>query len=310
MASNLQFVDIDLQSAQKVINSPDPSAAQDVATKNYVDNYVQGLSWKDEVRVAATGNAALATAYENGDTVDGVVLVTGDRLLLPAQTTQTENGIYTVNASGAPTRALDANSSSELNNATVMVTDGTVNSGKTFTQTTKNPTLGSSNIVWVQYATGSTYVAGDGLTDSPAGTFNVADDGNGSITVTANAIKVNTGTAANTSLEVAGSSVRVASAGIGAGLTGGSGSPVIADNSITARWKEQVTHSSGTTVTFTHNLGRTNLGYIVSVYYTSSGATPGKDLTAGCSIVKSSNAVTVTFNASQSSNTIGIGVVG
>lgn len=59
------------------------------------------------VRVATTANGTLATAFANGSTVDGVVLATGDRILLKNQTTTTDNGIYTVNASGAPTRAAD-----------------------------------------------------------------------------------------------------------------------------------------------------------------------------------------------------------
>lgn len=59
------------------------------------------------VRVATTANGTLSTAFENGDTVDGVVLATGDRILIRRQTTASENGIYVVNASGAPTRATD-----------------------------------------------------------------------------------------------------------------------------------------------------------------------------------------------------------
>lgn len=119
----------------------------------YVTGLLDGLKWKNSVKVATTTNGTLATAYENGDTVDGVSLSTGDRILLKNQTTQTENGIYTVNASGAPTRASDANSAAELEGATVTVQQGTSNANTTWTQTTDGITLGSSNLVWAQFGT-------------------------------------------------------------------------------------------------------------------------------------------------------------
>ncbi len=154
---------LDLTS-QKIINLADPTAATDAANKQYVDNFINGISWKNEVRAATTTNGTLASAYANASSIDGVTLATGDRILIKNQTTQTENGIYTVNASGAPTRATDADSTTELNNATVYVTTGTVNAGLQFTQTTANPTIGSSNIVFAQVSTGSSYTNGTGLT--------------------------------------------------------------------------------------------------------------------------------------------------
>ena len=159
--------------SQKITNLADGSAATDAVTKQQLDNAVNGLSWKQPVRVATTANGTLASAYANGSSVDGQSLVTGDRILIKNQTAQSENGIYTVNAAGAPTRALDADSSGDLQSATVYVVAGTTNADKAFTQTTDTPTLGSSNIVWAQVGGGSAYTAGGGLTESPAGTFNV-----------------------------------------------------------------------------------------------------------------------------------------
>ncbi len=136
------------------------------AVKTYVDNAVQGLSWKQAVRVATTANGTLATAFENGDTVDGVTLATGDRILLKNQTDQTENGIYVVAASGAPARASDANTGVELRGATVYVEEGTANADTVYNQTTNGTiTIGSSNIVWAlvnggAVPTASTTVAG------------------------------------------------------------------------------------------------------------------------------------------------------
>jgi hypothetical protein len=47
-------INLDLNSAAKIVNAPNPTAAQDVATKAYVDSAVEGLSWKDSVRATLT----------------------------------------------------------------------------------------------------------------------------------------------------------------------------------------------------------------------------------------------------------------
>lgn len=88
--------------------------------------------FKDPVRVATTAAGTLASDFENGDTVDGVVIETGDRILIKNQADATENGIYVIPASGAPARASDADSSAEMIGAAVVVTDGTVNAGKLY----------------------------------------------------------------------------------------------------------------------------------------------------------------------------------
>jgi len=154
---------IDLRN-QRAINGADATSATDLVTKQQLDAAIAGLSWKQPVRVATTTNGTLATAYANGQTVDGVTLATGDRLLLKDQTTQTDNGIVIVQATGAPVRATDADSTAELNAAAVYVTSGTVNADKAFTQTTDSPTIGTSNIVWAQIGGGTLPTAGNGLT--------------------------------------------------------------------------------------------------------------------------------------------------
>jgi hypothetical protein len=110
-------------------------------------------SWKEPVRAASTGNGTLSTAFENGDTLDGVTLATGDRILLKDQSTGSQNGIYVVNASGAPTRAVDADSGGELVGATVFVSEGTANADKVFACTTNATiTVGSTSLVFSQGA--------------------------------------------------------------------------------------------------------------------------------------------------------------
>jgi hypothetical protein len=130
-----------------------------------VDGLINGLAWKPAVRAATTANGALATAYANGQTVDGVTLATGDRILLKNQTTGADNGIYTVNASGAPTRALDADGGSELGpNTTVMVSEGTVNADTAWTNTTNGViTIGTTATTWAPVSSGSSYTASLGV---------------------------------------------------------------------------------------------------------------------------------------------------
>lgn len=158
---------LDLQ-AQRLQNMADPSSGTDAATKQYVDNLVNGLSWKSQVRAATTTNGTLATAFANGQTVDGVTLATGNRILLKNQTTQSENGIYVVAASGAPTRATDADSAAELVNATVYVSEGTANADTAWTQTANAPiTVGTTALTWAQVGGNSGFTtAGNGLTST------------------------------------------------------------------------------------------------------------------------------------------------
>ena len=152
----------DFQSARGT-NFADPSSASDAATKNYVDNAIAGLAWKQPVSAATTTNGALATAYANAQVIDGVTLVTGMRILLKNQTAGLENGIYTVPATGAPVRALDADTTVELQSATVYVIAGTVNKDTAFTQTSDSPVVNTTALVFAQVGGGNAYLAGSGL---------------------------------------------------------------------------------------------------------------------------------------------------
>lgn len=109
--------------------------------------------WKDGVRAATTANGTLASAFANGSVIDGITLVTGDRILIKNQTTTAENGIYTVNASGAPTRATDADATGDLQLGTVVqVRVGTVNGGSNWQLISSNaspPVPGTSTQIWI-----------------------------------------------------------------------------------------------------------------------------------------------------------------
>lgn len=146
--------DVSLNS-HKLTNVTDPSSAQDAATKNYVDNVAAGLrDFKQSVRVATTAAGTLATSFEDGDTVDGVVLATGDRILIKNQAAGEENGIYTVNASGAPTRATDADSSAEVTPGLfVFVEEGTANHDTGWVLSTDGAiTLNTTALTFTQFS--------------------------------------------------------------------------------------------------------------------------------------------------------------
>ena len=113
------------------------------------------LSWKQPVRVATTVAGTLATSFENGDTIDGIVLATGDRILIKDQATASQNGIYTVNASGAPTRATDADTGDELLGLYVSVLRGTLNGGLLFHNTNLTaPILGTDSVTFTEFSVG------------------------------------------------------------------------------------------------------------------------------------------------------------
>jgi hypothetical protein len=144
------LTDLDLVNAARVINLPNPASAQDAATKAYVDSLVEGLSWKDSARVSTQGNVNLASP---GATIDGITMTSGDRVLVRAQSTQSQNGVYIWNGAVTPmTRALDASTVGELEQAVVTVEEGT-DAGATFRQTQVNFTLDSGNVIWSAFGT-------------------------------------------------------------------------------------------------------------------------------------------------------------
>jgi len=147
------------------ITVPTPVNGTDAANKNYVDAAVVGIDWKASVRVATTTNGTLSSAYANGSVVDGVTLATGNRILIKNQTTGSENGIYTVNASGAPTRATDADSSTEVtSNFAVFVEEGTTNADTGWVLTNNGTiTIGTTALTFTQFSGTGTYTASTGL---------------------------------------------------------------------------------------------------------------------------------------------------
>ena len=176
---------IDASSA-RITSVADPTGAQDAATKAYVDAVKTGLDVKASVRVATTGNITISTALNSGDTIDGVTLADGDRVLVKDQTDATENGIYVVAAS--PARATDADTAAEFTGGTfTFVEEGTSNAdnGYVFTHN-GTPTLGSTDLPVSQFSGAGQITAGDGLSK----TGNQLDVNDDNITLEINADNV------------------------------------------------------------------------------------------------------------------------
>ena len=158
----------------------DPSSTSDAATKNYVDQAVAGLRTRIIAEAATTANVNLTNGLENGDSIDGVTLVAGDRVLVKDQTDATENGLYLAVSSGAASRDPEHDTIAELSGQMIVVNQGTANDNKIFLCTTdSDAVIGSSNITYSQVTP-----ANVGTVTSVA----VADSGSSEFTVTGSPI--------------------------------------------------------------------------------------------------------------------------
>lgn len=142
--------------ATNLANGTDPA---DAVNKSQLDAAIAGLKWKAPVRAATTGNITLSGAQ----TIDGVAVVAGDRVLVKGQSAGAANGIY-VAAAGSWTRATDFDAASELGGAAVFVSEGAAHGNQQWQMTTNEPiTLDTTALSWVQVGGGTSYSAGDGI---------------------------------------------------------------------------------------------------------------------------------------------------
>lgn len=135
----------------KGTGAADGTADSDLCTVGQARQFAASKDWKDACDVATTGNVTLSTGLANGTVIDTVTLVTGMRVLVKSQTTGSENGIYVVPASGAASRATDADTSAEVTaGMTVVVRKGS-QAGTIWTLTTDDTiTLGTTALTFTQ----------------------------------------------------------------------------------------------------------------------------------------------------------------
>lgn len=136
----------------------DPTLPLQLATKQYVDNAVEGLSPKQGVRVGTTANIAF-----NATVIDGVTLISGNRVLVKNQTIPAENGIYVFDGSTL-IRSQDMNSWAEVPAAFVFIEEGTQADTSWVSTANQGGTLDTTPITWVQFYSASDISVSTGLT--------------------------------------------------------------------------------------------------------------------------------------------------
>lgn len=146
--------------SQKITSLATPTADADAANKSYVDSVAQGLDVKPSALAATTANITLSAPQ----TIDGIAVVAGNRVLVKNQSTASQNGIYVV-AAGAWSRALDADTWAKLPGAFLFVETGTVNADSGWVCTSDaGGTLGTTAVDFTQFSGAGDIIAGAGLT--------------------------------------------------------------------------------------------------------------------------------------------------
>lgn len=301
-----------------------PTDAAHAATKGYVDSARQGLDVKQSVRAATTAAVLLASGLENTDVIDGVTLVTGNRVLVKNQSTASENGIYVVQASGAAVRATDANGTADTGEVSggtfVFVEEGTLNADSGFVVSSNGPiTVGTDAMNWVQFSGAGAITAGDGLTQT--GTTINAVGTTDRISVSANAIDISinyvgqntittlgtitTGTWNGVDIAVADGGTGASTAGdartnLGTGGTQGSG---VSTPALSRKVTKTIGDGAATSFTIQHGFGTREV--MIQVYDAAT-----YDTVIADTVRTDTNNVTVAFSSAPSSNAYVVVVIG
>lgn len=217
----------------KITALADPTAAQDAATKAYVDATRQGLSVKDAVRAATTASNITLSGLQ---TIDSVALAANDRVLVKNQTIQSENGIYAASAgSWARTSDADANTAEITGGTFLFVQEGTLNADTGWVCTTDGVVLvGTTALSFTQFSGAGQIIAGAGLTKTGNSIDAVGTASR--ITVNADSIDISSSYAGQATITTLGAintgvwsatTVAVAYGGTGVTTSTGTGSVVL-----------------------------------------------------------------------------------
>jgi len=290
--------------SNKITNLATPTNSSDAATKAYVDGVAEGLHVHEAARVYVGSNIDLSTALEAGDVIDGVTLVAGDRVLVNAQTTTSQNGIYVVQSSGAAVRALDFDTAAEVDSGDfIFISSGTTYAATGWVQTLKPATIGTDPISFTQFSGAGTYLAGAGL-DLAGSTFSVditPGSAQPSLKWEDDAIQVKLNT--SDGLEVTASGVGINN---GTGLTFSAGALTLdtASGYGIRKYAASVGNGALTSIALTHSLGTKDV--TVHIYDNSS---PYAQLEADVEHTDTNN-VTVKFAVAPTTNQYRVVIVG
>lgn len=291
--------------SHKITNLLAPTSGGDATNKTYVDNLVQGVDAHPSVRAASTVNLTLSGTQ----TVDGIALGAGERILVKNQTAPAENGIYSV-AAGAWTRVNDADTWAELVAAYVFVEEGTTQADTAWLSTVDSGgTLGTTAVTWVQFSSASAITAsnlgtGSQVFKSKVGLdlqFRKINAGSGKITVTENTndISIDVVESALTHNNIGGT------LSIAKGGTGQITAPLaLAALGGVGKFAATIGNGVLTTITVNHNLNTTDVvvgikevGGSLSVVYA--------DI-----VVTDANNVAITFSVAPTTNQYRVIVMG
>ncbi|MEV5264822.1 hypothetical protein [Streptomyces werraensis] len=271
---------------QRVTSAADPTSPTDLVTKQYADNLRAGLAIKDPVRVVATGNVDLSALPA---TIDGVTMVAGDAFLAVAQTTGTQNGIYTYPGAGQPaTRRSDADSAGEIVDGTLVAVAEGAAEGTQYVQTaTPSGAPGSWTQVWRLYSSGGQTYTADGQGLELSGTTFSLELADATLTKSAAGLTVGM--------------VPLAKGGTGATTAAGARTALGTVGKYTAN---VAAITGGTPLNIVHNLGTVDIAE-PSLKEISTGELVGAKF-----VVVDANTVALTTAASYPANTFRVTVVG